>query len=402
MMHQAPEILSPLERLQQQLAKHCYWDDVEQVLYIDARELIAKEGVVTVVGWDNMMLNAQPIPSYPSYFKVMHWGKFGDFAEWRKQIPKWVQDSCALFPSHQMTLLHYAGKYPQVLELLDHAPMLAWRLVKSGLQEPEIVALLSGKRTQIAEQVGWPGKTDTIKFLTNLRLRWVNQQIADQIEVCLMDDNRLSALQALPRINSMALTLASRFPELIGSRLHHALAKLPCQPMQCKSMVATLEDAYSLARFLKLETQQLNLIGQCRYLVEVSQLYQKWMSEFFVEHAIVVNNTAMNLSDKPRLITESELYSLCAFQQHAWFVDYEKIKQQKQLPSLFAWQDEEGVWAVMLTAELAEEHAGTLHDVSADFEIGIAKLRGLDNVLGGAKQFSTVHLWQAKNVKKTD
>ena len=271
-MMKSPVLFTAADRMQQQLAKHCYWDEFEQVLYIDARKLFPKEGVVTILGWDNMMMNALPVPVYPAYFKIMSWSKHPQYADWRKQIPQWVQESCALFPTHQMTLLHYAGKYPQVLELLDHAPMLAWRLVKSSLQEPEIVALLSGKRTDIAKTVGWPGKAETVKFLTNLRLRLVNKEIAEQIETCLLDDQRLTALQNLPRINSMALSLAARFPELIGSKLHHALAQLPCRPMQCQSMIALLEDAYRVAECLGLGEQTVCAEGQqgamSQYLVD--------------------------------------------------------------------------------------------------------------------------------------
>lgn len=401
-MQKTPDILTPVDKLQQQLAKQCFWDEVEQVLYIDARKFFVKEGVVTIIGWDNMMLNSNPIPDYPNYFKPMHWSKFGDFSDWLKQIPKWVQDSCGLFPTHQMTLLHYAGKYPQVLELLDHAPMLAWRLAKSGLEEPEIVALLSGKRTEVAEQLGWPGKAETIKFLTNLRLRWVNQQIAEQVEVCLMDEERLSALQALPRINSMALTLASRFPELIGTTLHQALAKLPCRPMQCKSMVALLEDAYALAKFLKLDENEVNKIGQCRFLVEVSQLYQTWQTQFLAEQDYSEFDIKGELTSAPKAMVGNKVLALSALQQHAWFVDIDINAAMQSAQQLYAWQDEEGVWAAMLTSETKQQGNQVLSDVSADLELGVAKMRGLENVLGGAKQFSTIHLWQAQRLKHTD
>ncbi len=400
MAKKSPAILTPVDRLQQHLPKYCFWDEVEQVLYIDARKIFPKEGVVTILGWDNMMLNAEPIPEYPAYFKIMLWAKHSQFADWKKQIPAWVQDSCALFPSHQMQLLHYAGKYPQILELLDHAPMLAWRLVTSGMEEPEIVALMSGKRTQIAESVGWPGKADTVKFLTNLRLRWVDKNIAEQIEVCLLDEQRLTALQDLPRINSMALTLAARFPELIGSTLHHALAQLPCRPMQCQSMVSLLEDAYALAAYLQLAQEQVDRIGQCRYLVEVTKLYLTWMDTVFSSQTEVLQPTdafQSSLKEQPQLvIVEDDWLRLAKIQQHAWFIDYAGHENHKQL---YVWEDEEGVWAALLHAHLPDNP-----QLSKQVEqlYSIERVRGLENRLPGAKQLSTLHLWQAQQLKQGD
>ncbi len=402
----SPVLLTATDKKQQQLAKFCFWDEVEQLLYIDARKLFPKEGVVSIIGWDNMMMNAQLIPKYPSYFKIMAWSNDPQFSDWRKQIPQWVQDSCALFPSHQMTLLHYAGKYPQVLELLDHAPMLAWRLITSSLHEPEIVALLSGKRAQIAETVGWPGKAETIKFLTNLRLRWVNTEIAEQIETCLLDEQRLSALQSLPRINSMALSLAARFPELIGSQLHHALAQLPCRPMQCQSMLALLEDAYRVAEFLNLDNKTVNKIGNCRYLVEVTELYQAWLLLTIdkLSHAKVKLHSAnqkhlqQRLTNEPMMIHGLEDWmSLSQIQQHVWLTDYVENAQQSNEAVLVAWQDEEGIWAALTEAHLPEKPQESHQTMRMH---SIARVRGLENCLAGAKQLSTLHLWQASRVRQ--
>ena len=400
----SPVLLTATDRMQQQLAKHCFWDEFEQVLYIDARKLFPKEGVVTILGWDNMMMNAQPIPEYPDFFKIMSWPKQSQYADWRKQIPQWVQDSCALFPSHQMTLLHYAGKYPQVLELLDHAPILAWRLVTSKLEEPEIVALLSGKRADIAATVGWPGKAETVKFLTNLRLRLVNKEIAEQIETCLLDEQRLTALQNLPRINSMALSLAARFPELIGSKLHHALAKLPCRPMQCQSMIAQLEDAYRVADYLGLGEATVDKIGQCRYLVEVGEIYQAWLNETI--NSFKPQKVSLHPSNKTlfsqRLTNEpvqihgiEDWMALTQIQQHVWLTDYKTPNQ------LVAWQDDDGIWAALIHSELpaTPEQLETLEQINEMHKV--IRVRGLENCLAGPKQYSTLHLWQAKQIKAT-
>ncbi|MDG6777185.1 hypothetical protein QCB44_00550 [Thiomicrorhabdus sp. zzn3] len=374
---------------QQKLAKQCYWDEVEQTLWIDARTLYPEAGVVQVMGWDRMMLDSEPIPSYPEEWMIFQWSSYSQLAYWRKQIPKWVQDSCALFPSHQLTLVHYCGKYPQLLELLDHAPLLAWRLVASELEEPEIVALLSGKRVDMVTQVGWPGKDETVKFLRNLRLRWVNQEIAEQVEVCLLDDKRLQALQNLPRINSMALSLAARFPELIGCRLHRALAQLPCRPMQCQSMVALLEDAYRLAEHLGLPEQEVARIGDSRYLVEVEQLYQSWLNTE-LEEALQGDEESMpglmeqlQRSHKAfmRLTQFEQWVQLSMHQQHAWLTDFTTDTDTEGAPMLIAWIKENEVWAALI------ERGGG--------EAKIARVRGEENRLPDAAVLADLHLWQA-------
>jgi len=391
-----PQLVTPADRLQQQLAKHCFWDEVEQELYIDARKLFPKLGVVTILGWDNMVMNALPIPVYPPFFKLMGWANQSYFYDWRKQIPKWVQESCALFPSHQMTLLHYAGKYPQVLELLDHAPMMAWRLVTSGLEEPEVVALLSGKRTQIAATIGWPEKSETVKFLTNLRLRWVNKEIAEQVETCLLDEQRLTALQNLPRINSMALSLAARFPELIGSTLHHALAQLPCRPMQCQSMIALLEDGYRLADDLNLSGEVVDTLGRCRYLVEVTEIYQAWLVQAIDLHELdsqelaKVTECLNNLPETPQpLHNVAGWIALSEKQQHCWLTDEPFTRSKGE--QLVAWQDEDGLWGALVSSHVAEEANVTEPAIQHE----VCRVRGLENSLPGAKQLSTLHLWQA-------
>jgi hypothetical protein len=392
LVEQSPLTLD--QRKQLQLAKFSFWDESEHTLWIDCRKIFPKLGVVSVPSWDAMMMSAAKVDAYPPNLQVLAWANTAHINAWRKPIPKWVQESCALFPTHQLSLLHYAGKYPQMLELLDNSPMLAWRLVSVGLSEPEVVGLLGGKRQLMAKQMGWPGKDETIRFLRNLRLRTVNDDIAQQVEVCLMDDQRLNALQTLPRINSMALSLAARFPELIGCRLHMALAQLPCRPMQCKSMVALLEDAYALADGLTdslvdgqadslaerqaLNAKKIQQIGECRYLIEVSQLYQAWLKQALALNAVSefdVSGLTHQLIDLPTLV---DWQALSVLQQHAWFMDYvtDVIK-----PRLMAWQDDEGVWAALLNA------SGQ-----------IVKVRGLENALPGSKQLTHLHLWQAGQV----
>ena len=372
--------VSHQEIKQQTLAQHCFWDEEAQILWIDCRKIYPKLGVLQLPCWDALMMRSAEVPEYPSHLRVLIWSNFSQLAYWRKQIPKWVQESCALFPSHQLKMLHYSGKYPQILELLDHAPMLVWRLMCSKLMESEIVALLSGKRQDLVAQVGWPNKMEAVKFLRNLRLRRVNEQIAEQVEVCLMDEQRLTALQSLPRINSMALSLASVFPELIGSRLHHALAQLPCRPMQCQSMVALLQDAYALTAWLNLPKQEVSQIGACRYLVEVTKLYQGWLKEPL---SVVEGNEFILFETPTRLFTKNEWFSLSQRQQHAWWLDFEKEHFQ-----LFAWQDSAGIWGALIEQPLQENHS--------DKSPVIVRVRGEKNQLPSAKQLSELHLWLAE------
>lgn len=376
--------LTALDIKQKQLVKACFWDEIEQTLWIDCRKVFPEYGVVSVPSWDSLMMSSGEVPAYPASLRVLKWSNFSQLSSWRKQIPQWVQDSCALFPSHQLSLIHYSGKYPQILELLDHSPMLAWRLIASGLPEADIVVLLSGNRQQMVGQVGWPEKSETVKFLRNLRLRLVNDEIAEQIEVCLLDDQRLTALQALPRINSMALSLAARFPNLIGCRLHHALAQLPCRPMQCQSMIALLEDTYRLAAHLALPAAQLDRIGECRYLVEVMECYQAWLNQVWQQQTLASTEDLVAgfvLTSHPsRVLQREDWYRIGRHQQHAWWLDLEDASCQ-----LLAWRDEDGVWAALIALDGTGDLAR------------IVRVRGEENCLPGAKQLSDLHLWQARH-----
>lgn len=389
-------VLSPNQDIKQQrLAQHCFWDEDAHVLWIDCRKVFPELGVVRVPSWDDLMMSSSAIPKYPDQLTVLAWSNFSQLSYWRKQIPKWVQESCALFESHQLKMLHYVGKYPQILELLDHAPMLVWRLMCSDLSEPEVVALMSGKRQNLVSQVGWPDRVEAVRFLRNLRLRRVNTQIAEQVEVCLMDEHRLTALQALPRINSMALSLASALPALIGSRLHLALAQLPCRPMQCQSMVALLQDAYALTEWLALSKKEVNQIGQCRYLVEVSELYRDWLAGGVKFEQSVLNKILEDvpkiegqlrvLSETPAILhLKSAWLELSQLQHHAWWIDFD-------VPSmcLVAWKDSEGVWGALIEHDKMVENKTEAPRV--------IRVRGEENRLPSAKQLTTLHLWQVES-----
>lgn len=363
---------------QQRLAQHCYWDEEDQQLWLDCRKLAPEYGVFSVPSWDRMMLSSEPIPEYPTDLTLLNWSNYSQLASWKKQIPAWVRDSCALFPSHQLKLLHYVGRYPQLLELLDHSPILAWRLMTSKLTESEIVALLSDKRSHLVEQVGWPGKNETFRFLRKLRLRQVDQQIADQVDVCLLDDKRLTALQELPRVNSMALSLAARFPEMIGCRLHLSLASMPCRPMQCQSMVALLEDAYRLAEYLKLPDETVAQIGHFRYLVEVEKLYRQWV-DLTVEQG---ETAVLALSETPTQLTDkADWYALSRLQGHAWLTDW--TTEEGTQKTLYAYQSKQGV-----VGFLYEPNSGK-----------ILRVRQEENHLPSSEQLSQIHLWQAAQIK---
>lgn len=408
---------------QKQLAKVCYWEPYDQLLWVDAREVFPELGVLKIPAWEKMIMDSDAIPEYPAFLKPLEWPKQRGFVEWLKQVPVWVADSCRLFPDHQLKLLHYVGKYPQLLELLDHAPYLAWRLIASGLQEPEIVALLSGKRQKLIQQLGWPGHKETLKFLQKLRLRSVNPMIVEQLDICVYDPERLHALKSLPRINSMALTLAARFPELIGSRLHLALAQLPCKPMQCQGMIALLEDAYRFAEVSRLPKEQTDRIGQSRYLQEVHCLYLNWIKSALLAQQATVQpdplvwqtfqqlikpddmgaladwsrsakelagewQNTTGISVEPKVMSRQEdILTLSLLQEHAWWPDLEQEKV------LYVWRQEDsgeqsaaGIWAALVN----------LQAIQPGVPAKIEKVRSMQNQLPTAKQLSHLHLFLAR------
>jgi hypothetical protein len=370
---------------QKQLAKHCYWDVDAQVLWVDGRQWMPKMGVLGIPGWDNMMVGSEPVPAYPDDLSVLSWPDYGQLGVWRKQIPNWVKDSCALFPTHQLALLHYVGRYPQLLELLDHSPMLAWRLVASGLPEAEIVALLNDKRTQMVAEIGWPGKQETVQFLRKLRLRYVTEEISDFVEVCVMDEDRLEGLQTLPRVNSMALSLAARFPQLIGSRLHRSLAQLPCRPMQCQSLIAQLEDVYRAAEWLHVSASELDAIGACRYLVDVEKIYQAWWFSESASHTLPPEDLC---SHPVRLTQKAEWEALSHLQKHYWLTDWSDYEAGKA--ALWVWQLHGELVGILLHLSETVPKGGAPGEMPK-----LARVRQGENQLPTSEQLSAIHLWLA-------
>lgn len=369
-------VLSAQER---QLAKHCFWDAEAQTLWVDCRRWMPEYGVFSIPGWDAMMMGSDAIPNYPQNLSVLEWSNYSQLSYWKKQIPAWVLESCALFPTHQLRLLHYVGRYPQLLELLDHSPMLAWRLVASHLTESDIVGLLQDKRTQVVERLGWPGKKETVQFLRKLRLRYVTSEISEFVETCILDEDRLSALQTLPRVNSMALSLAARFPQLIGSRLHQTLAQLPCRPMQCQSMIAQLEDTFRVASFLQLSNLEIAKIGQCRYLVDVEKIYQAWwMAELDESDVLPAHSQPVQLTQY------SSWQMLSQLQKHCWLTD---------------WSDFQAGKVSLWVADIESVPVGILREEPSNLRLGeavkILRVRQLDNQLPTSQQLSFWHLWHA-------
>lgn len=349
-----------------------FWDEDEQVLWLDLRKVFPAVGVIKVPSWDWMLLHQEGIPEYPPELDLLNWSLHSDLRFWLKPIPKWVVESCQLFPTHQLKLLHLAGRYPAMLELLDHSPMLAWHLVKLDLTEMQLQDLFQAKRVRMVERLGWPGKEDTLIFLRNLRLRKVNSQLLEQVEVCLLDEQRLAALTALPRINSMALSLAARFPQLIGKRLHQTLARLPCRPMQCQSMVALLEDVYCLAYFLN-EPDVTEQIGACRYLIDVEQRYQAWL----VGACPAGHHSIALFAIPKRLVALAEWSSLSLLQQQAWWIDYSEKPSDFEL---WAWYYE-------------GEAVGALIKRSQTGRCSLLRCRQGQNQLPSAALQAQVELW---------
>jgi len=171
-------------------------------------------------------------------------------------------------------------------------------------------------------------------------------------------------------------------------------------------MLALLEDAYRVAEFLNLDNKTVNKIGNCRYLVEVTELYQAWLLLTIdkLSHAKVKLHSAnqkhlqQRLTNEPMMIHGLEDWmSLSQIQQHVWLTDYVENAQQSNEAVLVAWQDEEGIWAALTEAHLPEKPQESHQTMRMH---SIARVRGLENCLAGAKQLSTLHLWQASRVRQ--
>ena len=366
----------PLNPKQRLLARQTLFDEMDGSLWVDAREIAPEIGAQRIPAWDEMMLGRDPIPSYPHDWRIFEWANTPALQKWRKPIPAWVQQSCALFPSHQIAMLHTVGKYPQLLELLDHAPVLVWRLMQANLDETDIRQLLNQKQTRLAAHLGWPEQKETLNLLRKLRLRFVTPEVAESIETCLIDPERRHQLQSLPRINSMALTLAARFPNLIGTPLHQTLAQLPCRPMQCQAMIALLEDATLLVEYLKLDPTQ--TLGQYRYLTDIETQYQDWVFQQIAEKMPEKMATSLTLSAQPvKIKNQTQLMQISQLTSHAWFAEVNLEKD-----SLLAWK-----------IPSPEEEAATL--IAAHFHNQtLIKARTENNQLPTAQQLSQIALLQ--------
>lgn len=273
----------------------------------------------------------------------------------------------------------------------------------------------------------------------------------EQVETCALDMERLQALQSLPRINSMALTLASRFPEMIGCRLHRSLAQQPCQPMQCQSMVALLEDVFRLIAQRQKGESALQQVRQCQVLSQVHQLYLQWMAQALPEHPIVQAIPASSVGQpnfveqwrqqvysssiystitdlrcdlmaadltEPVILTEfKDWQTLSLLQEHAWWLDYDEGKQ------LFVWQmtESENPLTVAsksasflpagqsLSAPIANKKRNLWaalvepNKTQAGGPANILRIRGLQNQMPAAQQLSKLHLFLIRVFKiKTD
>ena len=391
--------MSPVER---QLAKQTYWDPDTQTLLVETRPWLKPQpglvaGVLSIPSWDGMMLSSEPIPPYPSDLQIMAWPQYAPIQAWKKWIPPWVWQSCAIFPTHQIRLLHAVGRYPQLLDLLEHAPVLAWQLVASDIQESEWVALFRGKQTDLVDRLGWPGKKKTLHFLRKLRLRYLNQDLEQSVHTCLLDEQRLSALAELPRVNAMALALAARFPQWIGSRLHQSLAHQPCRPMQCQSLLALLSDVSEWIDWVSecpnsevsaLDAQ--NAVAACRYMVEVEQLYTRWsLGQAMIDSEAQARESiqALGLHRTPQPLTsQAAVWTLSRLQHHAWWVS----KAAHPSGQLVAWVDANAqVHAALLAPSEVSASEGSQSGV-------FYKVRQGKNQLPDASSWSKWTLWLAQ------
>jgi len=174
----------------------------------------------------------------------------------------------------------------------------------------------------------------------------------------------------------MALSLAARFPELIGSPLHQTLAQLPCRPMQCQSMIALLEDAFQLADFMQQQAAT-KTIGQCRYLNEVEALYQSWITQTIQSQQPSVAPLTRSKTPQP-VSVPAQVLQLSQQQQHAWFAE---IQPQD---ALYAWQ--------MVDTD-NETSLIAVHLIQQAEHWQLKKVRVNQNQLPTPQQLSQILLW---------
>jgi hypothetical protein len=180
----------------------------------------------------------------------------------------------------------------------------------------------------------------------------------------------------------MALSLAARFPQLIGSTLHQTLAQLPCRPMQCQAMIAQLEDTFKLAEHLDIAEAH-ELIGKQRYLTDVEACYQQWLNQ-----ALPQSIPNLTLTESPKqLTTLPEWQALSQVQQHPWWIDW--IKKEKGY-QLWAWQTSSN----HVTNEIMGVLIKPTHN-SAPYNSPwtTQRIRRLKNRLPSSEHLSKIHLW---------
>lgn len=245
---------------------------------------------VALPNWDQMLtLKHKPIhwPAWP----ILHWPAYPATVHWKQHIPGWVQETILRFPKrNHLPVLHLCAKYPQMLELLEKMPLLVWKIADKHLDEHTLKSLFQQPRIYLTEAVNWGNQKETVRFLQKLRLRSMDTPIIQHVEQCLSQPQLLKQACHLPRINSMALTIAAQFPQFIDTPLHHSLARQPCRPEQCKQLHATLSDTLALAQWLN---KPLSIIKKFRFEIEIEEIYKEWLSESLkkTKHKLSENNT---------------------------------------------------------------------------------------------------------------
>ena len=181
-------------------------------------------------------------------------------------------------------------------------PLLVWKIADKHLDEHTLKSLFQQPRIYLTEAVNWGNQKETVRFLQKLRLRSMDTPIIQHVEQCLSQPQLLKQACHLPRINSMALTIAAQFPQFIDTPLHHSLARQPCRPEQCKQLHATLSDTLALAQWLN---KPLSIIKKFRFEIEIEEIYKEWLSE-----SLKKQNTSYQTIRKQHLLRKVQIVSL--------------------------------------------------------------------------------------------